>query len=136
MIYISFPLETVNNLSQRNLFMQKVFQYFDIASDVNETISKNIPNEFDILQNFPNPFNPSTKINFISGKPSHIKLEIFDLLGQSVAVLADNFYQPGNHEIIWNASGLSSGIYFVRMLSFNQSGSLDFSKTIQLILLK
>jgi hypothetical protein len=136
MIYISFPLETVNNLSQRNLFMQKVFQYFDIASDVNESISKNIPNEFDILQNFPNPFNPSTKINFISAKTSHIKLEIFDLLGQNVAVLTDNFYQPGNHEIIWDASGLSSGIYFVRMLSFDQSGSLIFSKTIQLILLK
>ena len=111
---------------------------FDGSSSYSKIIQVNVnsPNGYVLNQNFPNPFNPSTKINFISGKPSHIKLEIFDLLGQSVAVLADNFYQHGNHEIIWNASGLSSGIYFVRMLSFNQSGSLDFSKTIQLILLK
>lgn len=94
-----------------------------------------IPDEFKLSQNYPNPFNPTTKIKF--GLPSskekniyHVELTIYDVLGKIVDRLLDEEMNPGSYEVEFNASHLSSGIYFYQL----KAG--DFVKSIKMILMK
>jgi len=74
-----------------------------------------LPDEFSLSQNYPNPFNPATDISFSLPTPSNVTLEVFNVLGQRVAILADGAYAAGRHTVTWNATGNSSGIYFYRL---------------------
>lgn len=71
--------------------------------------------EFHLSQNYPNPFNPSTKINFTIKKESNVTLKIYDMLGREVATLVNDRLSSGQHNVIFNASNLSSGVYFYRL---------------------
>ncbi|HRN27334.1 MAG: T9SS type A sorting domain-containing protein [Ignavibacteriaceae bacterium] len=73
------------------------------------------PNDFKLLQNYPNPFNPKTTIEFEMPKRERILIEVFDLLGQKTKTLLNEELEKGYHKIEFNASGLSSGIYFYCM---------------------
>ncbi len=66
-------------------------------------------------QNHPNPFNPTTVINYSLAEDSHVSLVVYNVLGQEVAVLIDGHQPAGDHSVTWNAQGLPSGIYFYRM---------------------
>lgn len=66
-----------------------------------------------LQQNFPNPFNPSTTIPFELAQSQRVKLTVIDILGREVAVLLNNQYPQGNHQIRFDASRLSSGLYFI-----------------------
>lgn len=75
------------------------------------------PLAFELKQNYPNPFNPQTSIEFSLEKGSIVRLEVFNLLGQRVDELANGYFQPGVHSIVWKAiddhgAELPSGIYF------------------------
>jgi hypothetical protein len=70
---------------------------------------------FQLGRNYPNPFNPSTVIPFTVKDPCRVTMKICDVLGREVAVPADGHYGPGTHSVRFNASGLSSGLYLVRM---------------------
>ncbi len=85
---------------------------------------------FKLTQNYPNPFNPSTIIKYSIPKQSLVKLKIYDILGREVATLVNKEQQPGNYNIEFNASNLSSGIYFYLL----QAGS--FVTTKKMILLR
>ena len=74
-----------------------------------------LPREFALSQNYPNPFNPQTTVKFALPKDSHVKIEIFDLLGRKVTTLVNEDKEAGVHEVIWNADKAASGIYFYRM---------------------
>lgn len=74
-----------------------------------------IPLEVELYQNYPNPFNPSTTIRFALHEQQHVRIEVFDVLGRRVERLADSELGAGSHTISWDASGLASGIYFVRL---------------------
>jgi hypothetical protein len=93
-------------------------------------IPKRIPATFELLQNYPNPFNPSTMIAFDLPSAGHVRLRIFDLLGREVAVLLDEEVKAGRHQAYWNASKMSSGVYFYRI----EAG--QFAAVRKLILLK
>ncbi len=81
-----------------------------------EQISSQTPNRFDLYQNFPNPFNPSTKINFDLPKDGKVTLIIYDLLGRVVKrLLNGEFKQAGRYSIDFNASNYASGVYFYRI---------------------
>ena len=80
--------------------------------------------------NYPNPFNPLTKIKFSLSGSGNVSLIIYDLMGREVTTLVDGHMTSGAHDIIWNASGVSSGIYFYRLRSGN------FLETKKMILLK
>jgi len=95
-----------------------------------EDITTSIPETFLLNQNYPNPFNPSTKISWQSPVGSHQSLKIYDLLGNEVATLVDEYKPAGIYEIEFGASGLTSGIYFYRL----QTDS--FVETKKMILLK
>ena len=88
-------------------------------TSVNEKENE-IPFNFKLSNNYPNPFNPSTTINYEISKPGNVKIEIFNSLGQLVKVLADSFHQAGRYNLIWNGdnssgNSVSSGVYFYRM---------------------
>lgn len=68
-----------------------------------------------LLQNFPNPFNPATMITYQIGSAGYVKLAVYDVLGQQVAVLLDGPVQAGTHQARWDASGYSSGVYVCRL---------------------
>lgn len=76
-----------------------------------------VPDEFSLNQNYPNPFNPQTNISFVLPRSSAVRLEIYDLLGRRIALLADDRMPAGNHNIVWDGTDfdgnhVSSGIYF------------------------
>jgi hypothetical protein len=70
------------------------------------------PSDFTLYQNYPNPFNPATKIKFYLPQRNFITLKIYDILGKQVALLLNEEKDMGDHEVLFNASNLSSGIYF------------------------
>ena len=92
--------------------------------------AENIPSDFMLSQNYPNPFNPSTKIKWQSPVSGHQTLKIYDVLGNEVATLVDEFRDAGSYEITYNASKFSSGTYFYKL----QAG--DFIHTRKMVLLK
>ncbi len=96
-----------------------------------EHAPSNVPATFNLKQNFPNPFNPSTTIAFDMPAQSHVSLKIYNVLGQEVAVLIDEVRQAGNQKVTFDASRLASGIYLYRLASNN-----GFAKTMKMLLLK
>jgi hypothetical protein len=70
-----------------------------------------LPAEFALEQNYPNPFNPTTTVQYALPEAVHVRVSVFNLLGQEVARLVDQVHQPGRHEVQWNAGHLSSGMY-------------------------
>lgn len=74
-----------------------------------------LPIAFNLGQNYPNPFNPTTMINYTLPNASHVKLEVFNVLGQRVAMLADTKQTAGDHSTEFNATSYPSGIYFYRL---------------------
>jgi hypothetical protein len=80
---------------------------------------KNIkgPEYFQLQQNYPNPFNPSTRITYSIPQRSYISLKVYDVLGNEVAILIDEEKLAGEYEVVFVASGLSSGIYYYQLIS-------------------
>jgi serine protease AprX len=80
-------------------------------------VAVNVPTASDLVleQNYPNPFNPSTKINYSVPNGSHVKLILYDILGNQVRVLSNEFKEAGNYSYTLNADGLPSGVYIVRL---------------------
>jgi hypothetical protein len=76
-----------------------------------------IPVDFSLAQNFPNPFNPSTVIQYGLPHAATVRLDIFNVLGELVATLVDEPQKSGYHEVRFDAAGLASGIYFYRIIS-------------------
>ena len=90
--------------------------------------NRELPVRIQLEQNFPNPFNPSTKIKFQipeaggpSLKPQTVSLKVYDVLGREVATLVNDVKQPGSYEVTFNADGLASGVYLYRL----QAGSVS-----------
>jgi hypothetical protein len=79
------------------------------------------PREFALYQNMPNPFNPATTIRFDLPSRSRVRVEVYNLLGQSVATLVDDLLEAGVHSVVWAPSG-SSGIYFYRIEATEADG--------------
>ena len=90
----------------------------------------NIPSEYRILNPYPNPFNPTTTISFELPVSGNISLKIYDITGREVAALGTGHWALGEHSVVWNAEGLSSGVYFVRLTAG------DFRQTQKLLLIK
>ncbi len=92
---------------------------------------ENAPAQFKLYQNYPNPFNPTTTIKYsipnvvetkyISSLQQWVTLKIYDILGAEVAVLVNEYKSPGNYKAVFDASNLSSGIYFYRLNTRNYS---------------
>jgi hypothetical protein len=75
----------------------------------------NLPKEYALAQNYPNPFNASTSIEFALPEASDVELDVYNVLGQKIATLVSDRMEAGVHSVIWDASGVSSGIYFYKL---------------------
>ncbi len=101
--------------------------YVDVVAAAGESPH---PRGFSLGQNFPNPFNPSTQIQFSLVERGRTSLKIYNLLGDVVAVLVDEWMSPGQHTVSWNANGFPSGVYVYKL----ESGGATETK--RLILLR
>lgn len=95
-----------------------------------EEIFEPVPEEYFLHQNYPNPFNPTTKIKFLIVESGNVSLKIYDILGNEIANLVNEELSSGTYEVTFDASGLSSGVYFYQM----KAGG--FVETKKLILMK
>jgi enterochelin esterase family protein len=98
--------------------LENIYPY--TLTGINENGSAK-PSTFILKQNYPNPFNPSTSIEFVLEKSSTVKLDIFNSLGQKVVTLINEFKEVGQHKILFNASGLPSGVYFYTLILPDQN---------------
>ncbi|HCV43412.1 MAG TPA: hypothetical protein DGH68_07995 [Bacteroidetes bacterium] len=94
------------------------------------------PTEYNLHAPYPNPFNPSTQINFELLDAGNISLVVYDMLGREVANLASGYREAGYHSATWNASGQASGVYFARFNVTNAEGKVTYAKVNKLVLTK
>ena len=87
------------------------FEYFNLSNE----IEVGAPGQYELNQNFPNPFNPSTKISFDLPKDGNVSIKVFDNSGREVAELVNEFRTAGYYTVNFVPSNISSGIYFYRM---------------------
>ncbi|NUO20372.1 T9SS type A sorting domain-containing protein, partial [bacterium] len=82
-----------------------------------------IPTEFSITSTYPNPFNATLSIQYDIPQAAQISLSVYDLLGREVATLFQGMKDPGRHAVFWNAEGVSTGVYFIRLHSEHRSAT-------------
>jgi hypothetical protein len=94
-----------------------------------------IPSDFSLAQNYPNPFNPTTTISFGLPKSGYVSLKIYNVAGVEVSTLVREYLEAGTYNAEWNASNVSSGVYFYQ-LNVEQNGISSYTATKKLLLMK
>ena len=97
-----------SNLQNINFFLEPTFIKIATTTDI-------VPKKFRLDQNFPNPFNPVTRIRFDIPKSSFVSLKIYNSSGKEEATLFNNMKNAGSYEVSFNAENFSSGVYFYRL---------------------
>ena len=115
-----------NNVLARNSGNNPIGVKFDKDGG----LTNGLPTTFDLAQNYPNPFNPQTTINYQLPKDVFVAIKIYDMLGREVAMLVNQAQKAGYYSIVWNASQVSSGIYFYKITAG------DFSSIKKMVVLK
>ncbi|MFO7445318.1 MAG: FG-GAP-like repeat-containing protein [Ignavibacteriaceae bacterium] len=123
-----FKLTLLQSSASRGYAIREIGLYRASLTDVENPVSQ--PAGFHLFQNYPNPFNPVTKIKYAISSTQYATLKLFNILGKEMAVLINEVKQPGNYEIEFDASGLSSGVYYYRLTSGG------FSETKKMLFLK
>ncbi len=106
-----------------------------IVTDVEEGHNE-LPVEFLLEQNFPNPFNPSTLINFQLPERSYVQLKVYDLLGEEVAVLVNEEREQGNYNEVFNGFNLPSGFYIYSLSAHPIDGTKEFRESKKMMLVR
>jgi len=102
----------------------------EIVGVTGDWTEDNLPLDYALFQNYPNPFNATTRINYQLPVNARVKLEVYNLLGQKVATLVDSKQQRGYKSVVWDASEVSSGLYFYKLTAG------DFTETKRMMLVK
>jgi subtilisin family serine protease len=96
-----------------------------------------VPARFELYQNYPNPFNPTTVVSYQLPVTSKVSLVVYDILGRKVASLVDGIKSAGSYRVTWDASDVSSGVYFCRLaakaIPSGQAGSVFFVKKMMVL---
>ena len=128
-VYIGFREHVANNLTDGAIVN------LDLVAGVGSIVSNGhnsglVPTEYGIAQNYPNPFNPSTKIFYNLPKSGNVSLKVYNVLGNEVATLVNEYKLAGTHQIDFNAGNLASGVYFYKILAG------DFTQVKKMTLIK
>jgi|TARA_R100000388_G_C7245240_1_gene164704 hypothetical protein len=106
-----------------------MYELSQMAVSNEERVASSIPKTFSLEQNYPNPFNPTTNIQFTIPQASDVKLTVYNILGQQVMTVVNEFRQAGTHTAIVDAQNLSSGMYIYRL----DAGSVQLNRKMMLI---
>lgn len=120
----------IHNPAVANLFYQEFHQRYKEVSGHPVSISSlsnEITSDFKLYQNYPNPFNSQTVIRFSVNKQAFVKIQVYNVLGQKVIDLIDSRFTPGDYQVTFNSSSLSSGIYYYTLRS---EGFSDIKKLV------
>ncbi|GAH41396.1 unnamed protein product, partial [marine sediment metagenome] len=93
---------------------------FDLVDAIDDEGIVNVPTKMQLHQNYPNPFNPQTTIGFNLPVAGQVSLTVYNTIGQKIVTLVDQQMKAGEHSVIWNASSVSSGIYFYKIQMDNR----------------
>jgi len=121
------PVDKWTNKEDKSDQVEKFPTGYD-PTDIEE-LNTGIPTKYSLDQNYPNPFNPVTKIKFSIPAEENVSLKVFNVLGQEVAILVNKQMKAGSYSFDWNASNLSSGVYFYRI----EAGSFNLTKKMLLL---
>ena len=123
-------LRAVYAVDNRTVYVvgNNTFLKYTQVTDVGK--KEELPTAFALYQNYPNPFNPTTEIRYQTSEVSHVTLKVFDILGREVATLVNEKREAVRYEVELNASALSSGVYFYRLMADK------YQETKRLLLLK
>ncbi len=125
--YCDYNLSTaMYNYRIKQIDYNGKYEYFELNADV--VVGK--PVSYGISQNYPNPSNPSSVIEFQVPNSSNVKIVVYDIEGKEIKTIADGYYEAGYHSAKFDGSNLASGVYFYRIQS------VGYSKTLKLILIK
>ena len=128
------------------IYLEKILNQLDLTSEeeaafraliYKESSANTLPKSFSLSQNHPNPFNPTTTINYTvpEGRDVHVTLKVYDLRGRGISTLVDEDKESGTYNVYWNGldylgNSVSSGVYFYRI------SAGDFVQTRKMVLLK
>ncbi len=137
------PLDAVNTTYKYVVTLPGMYNYiciphqtFGMVGVINASpigikpIGTSVPEAYNLSQNFPNPFNPSTNITFDLPKNTAVKLVVYNIIGEQSAVLFNGELNAGSYNADWDASSFPSGVYFYKL------STDDFSQTKRMILVK
>lgn len=127
-IYVGFREHVSDNLADGDVIGIDLVQLVGLVGIENQNNQN--PTEYSLKQNYPNPFNPSTEIVFALPQSEFVTLKVYDILGNEVASVVNEYRLKGTHTVKFDASKLSSGMYFYKI----QAG--DFSDTKKMTLIK
>jgi len=117
-------------LAQQTSGLLKMNINYSVITTVNENIISAVtPSSYELYQNYPNPFNPATNIKFALPNSGNVSLKVYDRLGREVSTLAEGFRSAGTYEINFDASALTSGVYFYKLVT----NDVSFTKKMMLV---
>jgi hypothetical protein len=126
--------DALNSVTAGKTLSERVQRFYQANFDEYVLSVKNesdfIVNEFRLFQNYPNPFNPNTTISYQIPQQEFVTINVYDILGNKIAVLVNEEKSAGTYEVIFDASALPSGIYFYRLQA------VSFADTKKMVLLK
>ncbi|MBU0473973.1 MAG: T9SS type A sorting domain-containing protein [Bacteroidetes bacterium] len=91
------------------------FSQNTVITDIENENSHYLPIYYSLMQNYPNPFNPSTKIRYSLSNPEFVSLKVFNMLGQEITTIVNEYKNAGKYQVDFNASNLASGVYFYQL---------------------
>jgi len=135
LVYFGFPFETIYPADSLGAVMSEVLGYLLIAPSITYESGGVLPEQFELMQNFPNPFNPRTTLRFGIPEGANVSLVIHNLRGQTIKTLVSNELDVGWYEMVWNGDDdenqqVATGLYLGRLQSGEQA------KTVKMLYLK
>ena len=97
------------------IYVEPCLEYCENSNGDSKGYNYMAPFTFELKQNYPNPFNPQTQIGYSTAKNGFVTIEVFDVLGQKVSTLVNEFEEAGKYSVIFDASSLTSGVYFYKI---------------------
>ncbi len=139
--YFSDPLAGNNIVGNHPLIPVAVMYHKFLAADLVVGVKElhgQVPSAYSLAQNYPNPFNPSTIIRYSVPTTSFVTLKVYDVLGREVATLVNQEQGPGTYSADFNATNVSNGIYFYRLVvsGANPTQAGNFTDVKKMMLLK
>lgn len=132
-IYLAFALEAACGLAGTDHYSEVItstLNWWQLSVDADDHSGTALPMSAKLLGNYPNPFNPTTELQFELATVSQVELSVYDVQGRLVSELINDVVQPGTHSVRFDASSLASGVYFARLTT------PGFAQSAKMVLLK